>query len=778
MLLTQSPNLAISNNNKKTVLHLSLYDNCQEIVTLILEYISTTRGQDQVINMQDDLGNSPLHIAIKNESCYSMKKLLSANAALDLKDNSGQTPLHLAILQRVEVFNNILRAIDEKIQLSPNNYYYLTIVNNEGLPPLHFALMKATDMSYIEMLVKIGARISYTDKAGSVIMCAGRGGLDLCILKQVKYGSRFQLLNNLSEGWIGVNWFVGFKVKHFPFWVLANLPEMEPIKIMEEQNVTVVTHFSYEDEILVNLVKCESIDPIKVAIEKNLFPHETIENGKKLLSFVKNKDGSAQVMKFVKDSFRHIEEICFWIFDSIFDLKEMKLIFESLSNLNFTFIRPDSSKLRGEELKRNQISIALSNALLYSLDNKSIEYFNFLLSHNLCLTVQYGVEKDSLLHAMIKKEKSNEFLALFLNTVCEYETKNKEKILIKGEPLIDARNAESLTPLALCIANKQERILNFLLTHKPSFTALSDSGNSILHYVATAGDEAITEIIFSKILNSPDNIRKLFNMPNQDGCIPLHLAVVKGNVKLLEMFLNNGSKFYSQDFTKRTILHHAIENPDQAIQSSMIESILAYEIYEQHKDPVLGKKIVEIGGTETSTPLIYAINKKSLSAVKLLATYPSTLHHRDKDNQSVLHLVCGIRDNDIVDEVFNQIYIHQDKYRDVFDCIACYEDKKGLTALQISIMFQNKHALRKLLTQKLCLNLPNCQWNLKLKHAIRNETDPEFKNFFLRKYRAILDRSLNFTSTLKTPRIFLPFIVPSKKATFLGFRFSLNKEQS
>ena len=648
LILKKIVNLENCFSNESTLLHQAArHSNCS-----IVNYLFKYRGSDKrlVRHMDifalDNIGNSILFYAMQNSNEQNVNEFLAC-IVRKILEHLRANPQHPNILDKenanskrtLEVCFDLNKFDAFKCMLDPSFQIELTYEDSDGCTLLHKIVKGRGDKRFLEALLdEIKRRIlqeSFAKYLNHPTRDLQQTALHLCILKNQipllnlisKYSPNFlckdkdgntplHLATNLKSN------NEHSKVKHFPFWVLTNLPEMEPI--------------SYS---------------------------------------------------------------------------------------NFATIKPISAKLTEDELKKNKISIALSNALLYSLDNESIEYFNFLLSHNLCLNAQYGVEKDSLLHAMIKKEKSNEFLALFLNTVCEYETKNKEKILIKGEPLIDARNAESLTPLALCIANKQERILNFLLTHKPSLTALSDSGNSILHYVATAGDEAISEIIFSKILNSPANTQKLFNIPNQDGCIPLHLAVEKGNVKLSEMFLNNGSKFYSQDYSKRTLLHHAIENPDQILQSSMIEFILTYE---QNNEASHDKRIYEICDVENSIPFYYAIQRGSLSAVKLLVPFPSTLNHRNSNNHSALHLVSMKSDNDIFDEVFNHIS-NQERNRDDLDCIACCKDKQGLTALEVCIKQQNEHARRKLAGQTLCLNLSTCQLNPNLNEAFIVRTDYEIQ---------------------------------------------------
>lgn len=63
--------------------------NAQEVGKLI-------GANRNLVNLQNELGSTPLHIAANGPSTEAIKLLLDKGAAVNAKDNNGSTPLHIA----------------------------------------------------------------------------------------------------------------------------------------------------------------------------------------------------------------------------------------------------------------------------------------------------------------------------------------------------------------------------------------------------------------------------------------------------------------------------------------------------------------------------------------------------------------------------------------------------------------------------------------------------------------------------------------------------------
>jgi regulatory protein SWI6 len=107
------PNLWLYDNKKRSFLHhLALQsgkklESCQFYGTKILQYII---GNDKylnqlmtkIVNLQDNDGNTSLHLAIENESKWFIKLLLLLNADVNLANKSGVKPSDFEIVKEAQ----------------------------------------------------------------------------------------------------------------------------------------------------------------------------------------------------------------------------------------------------------------------------------------------------------------------------------------------------------------------------------------------------------------------------------------------------------------------------------------------------------------------------------------------------------------------------------------------------------------------------------------------------------------------------------------------------
>lgn len=88
----------------------------------------------QIINWQDPLGLTPLHVAIRNLSPSQVQKLVMLGADCSLPDVYGDTPLHFAAESgNLEILNTVADASDD-----------LDLQNNEEKPPYCWLLTRVT----------------------------------------------------------------------------------------------------------------------------------------------------------------------------------------------------------------------------------------------------------------------------------------------------------------------------------------------------------------------------------------------------------------------------------------------------------------------------------------------------------------------------------------------------------------------------------------------------------------------------------------------------------
>ena len=92
-LLKYGASLTYRGPRKMTPLHAAAArpDDNGEIMTLLLEEM----GSEVDINIQDDIGFTPLHVAAESANVGAVSALLSCGADTEITDSNGRTPLHI-----------------------------------------------------------------------------------------------------------------------------------------------------------------------------------------------------------------------------------------------------------------------------------------------------------------------------------------------------------------------------------------------------------------------------------------------------------------------------------------------------------------------------------------------------------------------------------------------------------------------------------------------------------------------------------------------------------
>nr|CAB3221774.1 zinc finger protein LOC723799 [Phallusia mammillata] len=197
-----------------TPLHCAVYNDNEACAERLLE----TLGND-VINLKDKGGRTPLHTCIMNDYTDSAHFLLSHSADVDATDNQGHSPLMLAAslghdnsVEMLITFKADCALVDE----GNNNALHLaceneneqcalllidnidvTVINaqnNAGRTPLHIAARKGLVSVTMKLLEK-GSSVDATDNDGlnPALACAPNNNvadcLDMIVIVMMKYVS-------------------------------------------------------------------------------------------------------------------------------------------------------------------------------------------------------------------------------------------------------------------------------------------------------------------------------------------------------------------------------------------------------------------------------------------------------------------------------------------------------------------------------------------------------------------------------------------------------------
>ncbi|NXM64740.1 NFKB1 factor, partial [Illadopsis cleaveri] len=167
MLLAAQHHLtAVQDDNGDNVLHLAIIHLHTELVKNLLEVIPDL-NYNGIINMRNDLYQTPLHLAVITKQAKVVEDLLKAGADVSLLDRHGNSVLHLAA---TEGDDKILSLLLRHEKVSP----MVNLPNGEGLSAIHMVVM-ANSMSCLKQLIAARVNINAQEQK------SGRTALHLAV---------------------------------------------------------------------------------------------------------------------------------------------------------------------------------------------------------------------------------------------------------------------------------------------------------------------------------------------------------------------------------------------------------------------------------------------------------------------------------------------------------------------------------------------------------------------------------------------------------------------
>ncbi|CAB0041031.1 unnamed protein product [Trichogramma brassicae] len=162
-LLRRGANPNLANKDGLTALHLICQSNCDDDFVETFFEICDEKHRALQVNAQDNLGNTPLHLALKNRF-YAVRAelLLRRGADPNLVNEEELTPLQVIceISDNYEFLQRFFNVIDEVHQTID-----IHVLNKLGQTPLHLAL-DHENMKVAEMLLQRGVNPNSADNNG------------------------------------------------------------------------------------------------------------------------------------------------------------------------------------------------------------------------------------------------------------------------------------------------------------------------------------------------------------------------------------------------------------------------------------------------------------------------------------------------------------------------------------------------------------------------------------------------------------------------------------
>ncbi|XP_009687645.1 nuclear factor NF-kappa-B p105 subunit isoform X3 [Struthio camelus] len=166
LLAVQRHLTVVQDDNGDNVLHLAIIHLHTELVKNLLEVVPDLNCND-VINMRNDLYQTPLHLAVITKQADVVEDLLTAGADIGLLDRHGNSVLHLAA---TEGDDKILSLLLKHKKISP----MVDLSNGEGLSAIHMVVM-ANSVTCLRQLIAAGVNVNAQEQK------SGRTALHLAV---------------------------------------------------------------------------------------------------------------------------------------------------------------------------------------------------------------------------------------------------------------------------------------------------------------------------------------------------------------------------------------------------------------------------------------------------------------------------------------------------------------------------------------------------------------------------------------------------------------------
>ena len=741
-LLQLQPDLSAMDNNYNTVFHLAVQQKSSAIVNSVLRANGLMEDAKkspsyEILNKKNSQGYTALSLAIIADNQNATQLILRVQPLLNICDEDGNSPLHLAVqCQSENILNELL---SEMKSLNPEGIQdYLDAVNNTGLSPLHYAI-SMNGHTAARILCDAGSQLAIREPNGDISLCDGKSGLKLRLLVERK-GSLF---------WTDKSSYLvcyTLKVENKNYFITCLLPEL------------IITQFSDSDTFkemrmsetaMQILTKCESIEPLVSAIDNKLIDMSNNDSLKQLQSVL----GTASV-KITEYLYTHYP-------DQMNTTESLKMLKSAVGTINnnakikdcikrFPPLDNPQTHQSNKNLDIQEVENIIKESLRICLTNESTTNLKILLDNKARINYLYEDNNGytTLLHIILQQGIGLAFFSCILE---EIEKREPKSTFINERAMIDYQNQDGKTVLHLCIEKGNKPFMEKLFSYVPDINIKDKFANTIVHLAAGFCEPSTAQYIFDKI--GTDEYSYFFQSINANGCSPLHLAASAGMQQTCRiLLLEYGTPLYMIDNQQQSVLHHSLKAENSKMRNDTLFFLLS-----EHREG--NDNFLRLQDEEGRTALHLAVFLQYEEEVSLLIKAdPSVIEICDKSSSTPLHLAITPKLSISSERIFVKLFdilepefLNSDSHH-LKETVICQQDVNGRTVLHLAIQQNNQFALEKILSTQPCLDIPDNEGNTILHEAVKYPCDPNSFKIIIDTIKANFPQGLQYYLGLKNSK--------------------------
>ena len=741
-LLQLQPDLSAMDNNYNTVFHLAVQQKSSAIVNSVLRANGLMEDAKkspsyEILNKKNSQSYTALSLAIKAGNQNATELILKVQPLLNICDEDGNYPLHLAVqCQSEDILNELL---SEMKSVNPEGIQdYLDAVNNTGLSPLHYAI-SLNGHTAARILCDAGSQLAIREPNGDISLCDGKSGLKLRLLVERK---RSKIGTDKSSYLVCYT----LKVEDKEYFITCLLPELTVTLFADSNNFEEMKMSKTAMQIL---AKCESIEPLVSAIDNKLIDMSNNNSLKQL----QNALGTASI-KVTEYLYTHYP-------DQMNTTESLKMLKGAVgTNNNNAKIKdcikrfPPLDNLQTHQSNKNldiqEVENIIKESLRICLTNGSTTNLKILLDSKARINYLYEDNNGytTLLHIILQQGIGLAFFSCILE---EIEKREPKSTFINEKAMIEHQNQDGKTVLHLCIEKGNKPFVEKLFSYVPDINIKDKFANTIVHLAAEFCDTLTAQFIFNKI--GTDEYSYFFQSINANGCSPLHLAASAGMQQICRILLfKYGTPLYMIDNQQQSVLHHSLK----AENSKMRNDTLSY-LLSEHREG--NDNFLRLQDGEGRTALHLAVFLQYEEEVSLLIKGdPSVIEICDKSSSTPLHLAITPKLSISSERIFVKLFdilepeslnsdSHYSKGR-----VICQQDVNGRTVLHLAIEHSNQFALEKIISTQPCLDIPDNEGNTILHEAVKYPCDPNSFKIIIDTFKANFPQRLQNYLGLKNSK--------------------------